>query len=86
MTRYQRQKARAASERGRRQAAARWAQDRVNRGIMARLDPIDSKPCRRIIDVCGDVATEILIFSHDSPQAVRRKLREVGLTIAKRKG
>ena len=84
MKRYQRLKAKVASEIGRRKAKARWALDRQRRATLARLDPIDSKPVRRIIDVTGETATEICIFSHDSIQAVRKKLRSIGLAPAKK--
>jgi hypothetical protein len=82
MTRRDRVRLKGGSVRGRRMALRRWELDRAKRERLAAMDPLDSKPVRRIIDVVGDSATEICIFAHDSAREVRRKLRARGLTLA----
>jgi hypothetical protein len=83
MTRYQYKKQKLASERGRRMASRRWELDAKRRELLARLDPISTKPIRRIIDIRGDKVFEVCIFEHDSIASAMQKLRSIGLVPAK---
>jgi hypothetical protein len=83
MTRYQYKKQKSASERGKRMASRRWELDAKKRELLARLDPISTNPIRRIIDIRGDLVTEVCIFEHDSIAAARQKIRAIGLVPAK---
>jgi hypothetical protein len=83
MTRYQYKKQKLASERGKRMASRRWELDAKKRELLARLDPISTKPIRRIIDIRGDKVFEVCIFAHDSIAFARRKLQSLGLAPSK---
>lgn len=75
---FRRRLQRAASERGRRMAAARWARDRERRGRLARLtaEQYPNRIVRRIIVIDRETeAREATIFEWDSEPEARRKVR-----------
>lgn len=85
MTYYKRKLSKSASERGKRMANARWAQDRARRDFLATHDPVvTGRVMRRIIDVdeTSGTVTEIVIRDYDSAREIRRKLCSVGLTLS----
>ncbi len=80
MTRYELQRIKAARERGRKMAAARWRIDRQRRDHLAALSP-ESYPGRilRRIVVIDDERTirEVILRESDSDREARRKLKWV---------
>ena len=80
MTYYERQRAKQASERGRRMAKARWAADRARRDRLAAAEAemFSGKIVRRIIVVDSEKEVrEAVIWSFDSRREARRKLNSV---------
>ena len=78
----------AASERGKRMAKARWDADRARREFLATHDPVvTGRVTRRIIDIneTAGTMTEIVIRDFDSVREIRRKLKTIGLTLATRR-
>lgn len=77
---YSRRKQLAASARGRRMAAARWARDRERRARLAALtaEQYPSRIIRRIVVIDHErTAREAVIWSFDSARSARRKLRDI---------
>lgn len=80
MTRYHRQRAKEASERGRRMARARWARDRHRRERLAALSPevMPHRILRRIVVIDLERSVrEVVIWSFDSVKEAARKVRRV---------
>ncbi len=85
MTFYQRKRAKAKSERGKRMANARWSADRARRDFLAAHEPcVTGRVMRRIIDIDEQTGTmiEIVMRDFDSVREILRKLRGIGLTLA----
>jgi hypothetical protein len=77
---YIRRKIKAARERGRRMAKARWERDRAQRDKMANLtaEQFPTRIVRRIVVIDNETtAREATIWSFDSERSARRKLQEV---------
>lgn len=73
-------KKRAASERGRRMAAARWANERRRQEELAEKDPAFSgiEIARRIVVIDRErTVREVTIYAHDSARSARAKLKNV---------
>ena len=86
--RYFTRRRKAASERGKRMAKARWEQDRERRDFLAAHDPVvTGRVMRRIIDIneTTGTMTEIVLRDFDSVREIRRKLKTIGLTLATRR-
>lgn len=83
---YQRRLRQAASVRGRKMAAARWARDRERRRRLAEVtaEQYPERIVRRIIVIDQEKdAREAVIFKWDSEREARRKIRQVlGRSIA----
>ena len=79
MSRYERNRIKAASARGKRMAAARWAKDRERREILARLNPINlGRIVRRVVVIDNESsAREAIIYAFDSRRSAGAKLRAV---------
>ena len=77
---YVTRKIKAARERGRRRARARWDRDRAVRARLAAMEPAQfgGRIVRRIVVIDGEVsAREICFFDFDTYSDRRRKIREV---------
>lgn len=75
---YLTRKIKAASERGRKKANARWAKDRAARQFLAKSDPVKFTGCivKRIIVIDREkTACEIVFFDFDRYSDRQRKLR-----------
>jgi hypothetical protein len=73
-------KIKAASERGKRMAAARWKIDAERRDRLAELDPIKftGKIVRRVIVIDAETTVkEAVIFDFDSFRSALRKTRSI---------
>jgi hypothetical protein len=77
---FNRRLQRAASERGKRMAQARWKRDRERRAALALVtaEQYPSRIVRRIVVIDGELAVrEAVIFAWDSRREAARKTRRV---------
>lgn len=77
---YSRRLAKAASERGRRMAKARWTKDRMERDRIARLtaEQFPSRIVRRIVVIEDErIVREATFWSFESRRSWHRKERQV---------
>ena len=77
---YQTRKVKAARERGKRRAKARWDKDRAMRDRIAAIEPASfgGEIVRRVVVIDREKsAREIIFYAFDTYSDRRRKLREV---------
>lgn len=82
MTHYQRQRAKRASDRGKRMAKARWAKDRARRAALAAV--AEDRPqiyagdiARRVVVIDNERdVREMIVWRWDRPAEVRRKINK----------
>ena len=82
VTGYHQRRARAASDRGRRMAEARWQADRERRRRLAALAPLNypGRISLRVVVIRQEQeVSEAVVFDTDSTREARRKIRALGI-------